>query len=39
VASLGAVLLAALAAARTETGYDQVIEGIIASFRLISPGG
>jgi hypothetical protein len=28
-----------LDAARTETGYDQVIEGIIASFRLIAPGG
>ena len=25
--------------ARTETGYDRVIEGIIASFRLIPPGG
>jgi hypothetical protein len=28
-----------LDAARTETGYDRVIEGIIASFRLIPPGG
>jgi hypothetical protein len=28
-----------LDATRTDTGYDRVIEGIIASFRLIPPGG
>jgi hypothetical protein len=28
-----------LDAARTDTGYDRVIEGIIASFRIIPPGG
>jgi hypothetical protein len=28
-----------LDAARTDTGYDGVIEGIIASFRIIPPGG
>ena len=25
--------------ARAETGYDRVIEGIIATFKLIAPGG
>ena len=25
--------------ARTDTGYDRVIEGIIATFQIIAPGG
>ena len=28
-----------LDSARTDTGYDRVIEGIIASFKTIPPGG
>jgi hypothetical protein len=29
----------AAAAARTDTGYDRVIEGIIATFKTIPSGG